>query len=329
MDALKRWGGMLLGSLLVLPALLPLAAEAQPAYPDKPVRVVVPFSAGGPTDTFARLVAKKLSDNLGQEFLVDNRPGAGGNLGTQMVAKSRPDGLTLVFVSASLAIAPSLYKALSFDPAKDLVPIALVGVAPMILVTNAEGPSTAKVLVEMAKTSPDRFSYASAGNGSATHLGGEAFKAGNKIGVVHVPYRGTAPALLDVIAGRHLFIFDFIGPIKPYLGPGGKLKVLAIASEKRSDILPDVPTFAEAGLPSFVSSTWNMFLAPAGTPQPVLAKLHDALNRVLKDPEVTAQLRELGIAPVSDSTLDSTQAFLRDETKRWASVVKASGASVD
>lgn len=327
MNAVSR---RLCGAFLAcLAASAAVPATAQAVYPDKPVRLVVPFPAGGPTDIFARLLAKKVSDTLGQNFIVENRPGAGGNLGTEAVAKSRADGYSLVFVSASLAIAPSLYKSLAFDPQRDLEPVALVGVLPMLLVTHAEGPASARALVDMARAQPGKHTYASAGNGSATHLGGEAFKSGNRLDVVHVPYRGTAPALTDVIAGRHLFIFDYVGPIKPYLGQGGKLKVLAIANDKRSQLLPDVPTFAEAGLPPFTASTWNMILAPTGTPAAIVTRLNEALNQALADREINARLVELGIAPVGDSTPASARAFLRDETRRWAGIVKESGATVD
>jgi len=319
----------LCSAVLVTLPLFHGAVASEPAYPDKPVKIVVPFSAGGPTDIFARLVAKKLADDFQQQFAVENLGGAGGNVGTQAVVKSPADGYTLLFTSAALAIAPSLYRSLAYDPATDLAPIAVVGKAPMLLITHAGGPATAKELVEMVKASPDKYNYASAGNGSATHLGAEAFKALVKIDATHVPYRGTAPALVDVVAGRHLFIFDYIGPIKPYLGPEGRLRALAIASEERSPILADVPTFSEAGLPAFVSATWNMFLAPAGTPEPVLGRLNEALNKALRDPEVTQALTDLGIAPVADSTLASTKAFMQDEIKRWARVVETSGAALD
>lgn len=324
LNAVIRLCSVVFGFLL----LFPLPAISQSTYPDKPVRIVVPFPAGGPTDIFARLVAKKLSDAAGQQFFVENLPGAGGNVGTQTVVNTRPDGYSLLFASASLAISPSLYAKLSYDPLRDLAPIALVGIAPMILVTHAGGPANVAQLIDMTKASPDKYSYASAGNGSATHLGGEAFKARAKVSALHVPYRGTAPALIDVIAGRHLFIFDYVGPIKTYAADG-RLRILAIASEKRSPLLPNVPTLSESGLAGFTSSTWNMFLAPAQTPKTVLDQLNSALNRVLKDPEVTQRLAELGIEPVSHSTRESAKAFLQDEIKRWAGVVESSGAKLD
>jgi tripartite-type tricarboxylate transporter receptor subunit TctC len=306
--------------------MLPFAAAAQ-SWPDKPVRIVVPFPAGGPTDIFARTLAKKVSESANAKFYIENLPGAGGNVGTAAVAKSAPDGNSVVFVSASLAISPSLYKSLPYDPQKDLAPISLVGVVPMLLVVPQEGAKSVQALIDMAKKAPGKYTYASAGNGSATHLGSEAFKTQVGIDVVHVPYKGTAPAVIDVLAGRHMFIFDYLGPMKSHVA-GGKLRILAIAAEKRSEQLPDVPTFAEAGTP-FVASTWNMILAPAGTPQPVIERFSRLLGEALKDPQVSKQLESLGIEPAADASPAFARKLLADETARWAKVVHASGARVD
>jgi tripartite-type tricarboxylate transporter receptor subunit TctC len=306
--------------------MLPFAAAAQ-SWPDKPVRIVVPFPAGGPTDIFARTLAKKVSESANAKFYIENLPGAGGNVGTAAVAKSAPDGNSVVFVSASLAISPSLYKSLPYDPQKDLAPISLVGVVPMLLVVPQEGAKSVQALIDMAKKAPGKYTYASAGNGSATHLGSEAFKTQVGIDVVHVPYKGTAPAVIDVLAGRHMFIFDYLGPMKSHVA-AGKLRILAIAAEKRSEQLPDVPTFAEAGTP-FVASTWNMILAPAGTPQPVIERFSRLLGEALKDPQVSKQLESLGIEPAADASPAFARKLLADETARWAKVVHASGARVD
>jgi tripartite-type tricarboxylate transporter receptor subunit TctC len=317
----------LAAALLAAALAVPFGAAAQ-RWPEKPVRIVVPFPAGGPTDIFARQVAKKLSETVKQQFYVENLPGAGGNVGTAAVAKARPDGHSVVFVSASLAISPSLYKSLAYDPQKDLEPIALVGVVPMILVVPRGGAVSVKELIDMAKKAPGKYTYASAGNGSATHLGSEAFKSQVGIDVVHVPYKGTAPAVTDVLAGRHLFIFDYLGPMKSHV-EAGRLRILAIAAEQRSKQLPNVPTFAEAGLSGFVASTWNMFLAPAGTPEPIVARFAGLLNNALNDPQVVKQLESLGIEPVSDSTPASSRKLLQNEIARWAQVVETSGATVD
>jgi len=306
--------------------LLPLGAAAQ-NWPDKPVRIVVPFSAGGPTDIFARTLANKLSEAAGAKFYIENLPGAGGNVGTAAVAKASPDGSSVVFVSASLAISPSLYKSLAYDPQKDLEPVSLVGVVPMLLVVPQDGAKSVQELIGMAKKAPGKYTYASAGNGSATHLGSEAFKTQVGIDVVHVPYKGTAPALTDVLAGRHLFIFDYLGPMKSHVA-AGKLRILAIAAEKRSAQLPGVPTFAEAGTP-FVASTWNMILAPAGTPRPVVERFAHMLGEALKDPQVASQLESLGIEPAADARPAFARQLLEDEIARWAKVVSSSGARVD
>jgi tripartite-type tricarboxylate transporter receptor subunit TctC len=306
--------------------LIPWGAAAQ-GWPDKPVRIVVPFSAGGPTDTFARTLAKKLSEAADAKFYVENLPGAGGNVGTANVAKARADGYSAVFVSASLAISPSLYKSLPYDPQKDLAPVSLVGVVPMLLVVPQDGAKSVKELIDMAKKAPGKYTYASAGNGSATHLGSEAFKTQAGIDVVHVPYKGTAPALIDVLAGRHMFIFDYLGPMKAHV-QAGKLRILAIAAEKRSEQLPQVPTFAEAGTP-FIASTWNMILAPAGTPRPVIERFSRLLGEALKDPQVAKQLESLGIEPASDASPSFAARLLDEEIARWAKVVRSSGARVD
>ena len=319
---LHRAGAALLAATL----LVPLAAAAQ-GWPDKPVRIVVPFPAGGPTDIFARTLAKKLSESAGAKFYIENLPGAGGNVGTAAVAKASTDGSSVVFVSASLAISPSLYKSLAYDPQKDLEPISLVGVVPMLLVVPQDGAKSVQELIGMAKKAPGRYTYASAGNGSATHLGSEAFKTQVGIEVVHVPYKGTAPALTDVLAGRHMFIFDYLGPMKSHV-QAGKLRILAIAAEKRSEQLPGVPTFAEAGTP-FIASTWNMILAPAGTAQPVIARFAHMLGDALKDAQVAKQLESLGIEPASDVSPAFARKLLEDEIARWAKVVRSSGARVD
>ena len=308
--------------------LLPLSVAAQTVYPDHPVRLVVPFPPGGPTDIFARHVAAKLSDIHGQQFLVVNVPGAGGNVGTQTVVQSRPDGHTLLFASASIAISPSLYKSLPYDPVRDLEPISLVGIVPSILLTHAGGPASVKELIDTVKANPGKYAYASAGNGTTDHINGEIFRVRAGLDVTHVPYRGTAPAILDVIAGRNIFIFDFIGPTKSYI-TAGSLRVLAVATAKRSPLLPDVPTMTESGFPGFTTGTWNMILAAARTPRPILDLLSSSLNRVLQDRQIAERLTGLGIEPVANSTPDSARALLMEEIKRWKGLVELTGAKAD
>jgi tripartite-type tricarboxylate transporter receptor subunit TctC len=306
-------------------------AMAQPAakYPDKTVRLIVPFPPGGPTDVFARVLAAGLSEQLGQQVIIDNRAGAGGNVGTELVARARADGYTLLFgTAATHGINVSLYKGLSYDPLKDFELVALAGTVPMVLLAPPDQPSTLKELIAKLKAAPGQWSYASSGNGTTNHLAGELFKKLAGIDVVHVPYRGSGPALQDLMAGRVAFMFDSFGTSLEQI-KAGKLRALAIMADKRSKVRPDVPTTAEAGLADFVGGTWNVVAAPAGTPREIVARLNAAVNTALEASVVADRLRQLGIEAVIDSTPASTRDFVTAEIVKWRKAVQLAGAKVD
>lgn len=303
------------------------AASAQ--YPDKPVRLVVPFPPGGPTDVFARVLATGLAGQLGQQVVIENKAGAGGTVGSEMVAKARPDGYTLLFgTAATHGINVSLYSSLPYDPLKDFELVALAGLVPMVLLVPPGQPRTLEALVAKLKAEPGKWSYASSGNGTTNHLAGELFKKKAGLDVEHVPYRGSAPALQDLMAGRVAFMFDSFGTTLEQI-KAGKLHAVAVMADKRSQVMTDVPTTAEAGLADFVGGTWNVVAAPAGTPRDIVDKLNTAVNKALVDPAVADRLRQLGIEAVTNSTPASTRAFVTAEIAKWREVVLLAGAKVD
>jgi tripartite-type tricarboxylate transporter receptor subunit TctC len=299
------------------------------SYPERPIRLVVPFPPGGPTDIVGRIVAAQVSEVIGQQVIVDNKAGAGGNVGTDIVAKAKPDGYTLLLgTAATHGINISLYKHLEYDPVKDFAPIALTGKNPMVLLVPPAMPHTVKELIAKLKAEPGKWSYASSGNGTTNHLGGELFKKRAGVDVVHVPYRGSAPALQDLLAGRVAFMFDSFGTSLEYI-KSGKLRALGVMAEKRSVADPDVPTMAEAGMPDFIGATWNVVVAPAGTPQPILDELNAAVNKALKDPKTAQRMVQAGIDTVDDSTPASTAAYIKSEIAKWHDLVELAGAKVD
>lgn len=322
--------GMLRQALIGLAALMMLIAAPATAqtYPERAIRLIVPFAAGGPTDVFARVVAERAGALLGQQIVIDNRTGAGGNIGAEQVVAAKPDGYSLLFASAAVAIAPTLYRVLSYDPLKDLEPVALVGAVPLVLLVRRGVPDTLPGLIAYLKASPGKYSYGSAGNGTTTHLTVELFKTRAGVDVLHVPYRGSAPAIQELLAGRFDFTIETLSAVKPFIA-SGQLIAIGVTSALRSPLMPTVPTVAELGLPDVIGATWNMILAPAGTPQPVVDRLNQALRTALADPNVVARLTELAIEPIADTTPASARAFLVDEIARWAPVVRASGATVD
>lgn len=310
-------------------ALMLSCAPALAQYPDKPVKLVVPFPPGGPTDVFARVLSVALSEQLGQQVVIENKGGAGGTVGTEQVAKSRPDGYTLLFgTAATHGINVSLYSQLPYDPLKDFELVALAGLVPMVLLVSPEQPRTLPELIAKLKAEKGKSSYASSGNGTTNHLAGELFKTRAGIEATHVPYRGSGPALQDLMGGRVTFMFDSFGTSLEQI-KAGKLYAVVIMADKRSQARPDVPTAAEAGLADFVGGTWNIVAVPAGTPKPVVDRLNAAINKALASPAVAERLQQLGIEAVTDSTPASTRAFVTAEIAKWRDVIRAAGAKVD
>lgn len=303
------------------------AAYAQ-AWPSKPIRLVVPYPPGGPTDIVARVVGQKLSDRLGQPLVVENRPGAGGNIGAEAVAKAAPDGYTLLVATTAHAINMTLFSKPGYDTRKDFAPVSLLTRGPLVLVTAPATPAgNVAELIALAKAKPGQVTFASSGNGQSTHLAAELFNSMAGIRMTHVPYKGSAPALTDVIGGQATVMFDTMLSAMPFVRDG-KLKALAVTGAARSPAAPDTPTVAQAGLPGYEASAWNALLAPAGTPQAVLNTLGTALKAVLDDPDVRARFATQGFA-AEWTAPPATAQFLGQEIDKWARVVKASGATID
>ena len=305
------------------------AVHAADAYPSKPIKMIVAFNAGGATDIIARIVSQKLSDSLGQSVVVDNRPGATGIVGTEMVAKSPPDGYTLLMVTAGThAINASLFKNLPYDPVKDFVHINWTAVAPNVLIVNNSVPATnVQELIRLAKEKPGQLTFGSAGSGSTLHLSGEEFKYMAGINITHVPYKGGAPAMTDLLGGRLTMMFDSISQAVPHI-KAGKVRALGVTSAKRVPALPDVPTIAEAGVAGYNSNAWFGVVAAANTPKDIVAKLNAEINKALTDPEVKEKLISLGTEPVG-GTPEQFTAHVKAEVVKWAKIVEVSGAKVD
>lgn len=323
-NALRRFSIALL-AICVLTA--PAAAQS---YPDRVVRIVNPFPPGGSVDITARILAQKLSDNTGQQFIVENRGGAGGNTGADAVAKSDPDGYTLLFSAPGpLVVNQTLYtKGLPFDPTKDFAPIAIFAYTPIVLMVNPGLPAgNVQELITFAKANPGKVNFGSAGMGSTPHLSGELFKSMTRTEITHVPYRGTGPAMNDLIGGHIQMFFDLLPGSLPQISTG-KVRAIANAGAKRPAALPDLPTVAEQGLAGFNSSSWVALVAPAKTPAPVLAKLRAEVAKVLTSPDIVARIRELGSEP-GTATEKDVRAFMDGEAKKWAEVIRISGAKAD
>lgn len=311
---------------LILLCMAALAAAQD--YPTRPIRLVVPQPPGGPTDIVARLVAQKLSERLGQQVIVDNRPGAGSNIGTDIVAKAPKDGYTLVVGTVQHIVNPFLFTSLPFDAVKDFVPVTLMTKAHIVLVVNPELPvQSVKELIAYAKANPNRVSFGSSGVGSATHLTFELLKQTADIQMVHVPYKGTAPALAAELAGDLQVLGDVPSSLMPHVR-AGKIRALGLFSAKRSPGAPEVPTVAESGGPPIEGSTWVMFLAPAGTPPAIVARLSDETARIVNDPAMRARFGELGIE-AAGTTPAETRRFLEDEIAKWAKVIRVANVKVE
>lgn len=308
-------------------------AQGTPAaaghWPSRPIRLVVTFPPGGSSDISARIVAPRLGERLGTQVLVDNKPGAGGGIGLEAVAKSPADGYTLVLASAGgLTANPSLYKKINYDPVKDFEPVTLFGTSPFVLVASSQlGVSTTADVLKMARAHPGQMSYASGGNGTAMHLSGELLKSMSGTHIVHIPYKGTNPAVLAAVSGETQLAIADIASVQQ-LAKGGRIKLIAVLGKQRSPLAPDVPTLDESGVPGYDSAGWFAILAPAGTPAAIVERLNTELNAVLRQPEVKSAFLAAGLEPLPSSS-GELAALMRSETAKWAKVIKDSGASVE
>ena len=313
-----RYASRLVASAFLLLAFVaPLSAED---YPSRPIRLIIPFPAGGSNDVVGRLVANQLSVQLGHKVFVDNRGGAGGVLGTEAAATAAPDGYTLLVVSLAHAVNPALYK-LNYDPIKSFAPISIMATGPNVLVVNPALPvNSVKELLALVKEKPGAIDYASAGVGSFQHLGGELFKLVAGVNLQHVPYKGGGPAMQDVIAGHVKVMFSSLVQTTPFI-QSGQLRALGVGGKNRNPILPDVPTIAEAGVPGYQADNWWGIVAPAGTPQPIVDKLYADIQVALKSPELTQAFAREGAAAVTMTTAEFGQ-YMESEMAKWARVVK-------
>jgi tripartite-type tricarboxylate transporter receptor subunit TctC len=298
------------------------AAQAQP-YPAKPIHIVVPFASGGAVDVLARAIGQRLSEQVSQPVIVDNKPGASGNIAPDFVAKSAPDGYTVLIAANGLATNPTLFADLPFNVTRDFAPVVYIGYAPLILVAPKTFPAkTLQEAIAMAKAQPGKLDYASAGSGTSGHLAAEMFKTSAGIDVVHVPYKGGAPAIVDMLGGRISFMM--LDPLQamPHIN-GDRLHPIAVGSPKRLPLLPNVPTFAEAGLPGYEALVWWGFLVPAKTPKEIVARLNAELNKAMADPGVKKKLEDMGTVVVG-GTPEQFGAFIKAETDKWAEVIRKS-----
>jgi tripartite-type tricarboxylate transporter receptor subunit TctC len=298
-------------------------------YPMRPVTLIVAFTPGGPSDVLARILGKRLHELFGQPFVIDNRPGAAGNIAAEAVANAAPDGYTLLMGNNSiLATNASLYKKLNYDPQRDFAPISLIGSQANILVVNPSVPANSmQELIALAKSRPGQLNFASSGHGAAAHLAGELFKAEAKVDIVHVAYKGAAPALHDVVAGHVQMMFATAASVVSLIRDG-KVRPLAVSTPKRSAVLPDIPTVAELGIPGFDATTWHGLVAPAGVSKEVIGTLHFGVVTALNDPAVRKSLLDLGVDIVG-STPHEFDAYIKAEIPKWSAVVKASGARLE
>jgi tripartite-type tricarboxylate transporter receptor subunit TctC len=313
---------------LVFGLLLPLTAAAQ-SYPSKPIRFVVPYPAGGPLDTVARLLGQKVSEAVKQPVIVDNKPGAGGNIGADAVAKSPPDGYTILMGAvATHAINPTLYASIPYDPIRDFLPVTQLASTPNVLIVNPSIPaSNVREFIAYAKANPGKLNFGSGSTGSAGHLAGELFKAMAGVEMTHVPYKGAAPAMQDLIAGRVQLMFDNFASANAQV-KAGKVKALAVTTAKRSSLAPDLPTIAESGLPGFDINTWFGIFVPARTPKDIVERLHAEFTRALAMPDIREKITNLGAEAVGN-TPEEFAAYIKAEGEKYARVIKASGAKAD
>ena len=306
-------------------------AQAEDAFPTKPIRMVIPFAAGGPTDIVGRIMSARMGELLGQQFVVEDRTGAGGNIGADFVSKAPADGYTLLMATVSThAINPGLYKKMPYDPIRDFTPVGRVGVTPTLLgVTNSLPAKDLKSLIALIKANPGKYTFGSSGMGSILHLCGEEFKskAGGLV-ITHVPYRGSAPMDTDLVGGQIAMAFDAVPTAMP-LAKAGSIRAIGAGMNTRMKGMPDLPTLDELGLKGFECYTWNVIMAPAGTPEPAVAKLNKAINEALADPKVINALVVAGVDPTPGSTPQQATDFVKTELAKWAPIIAASGAHID
>ncbi|HET9025440.1 MAG TPA: tripartite tricarboxylate transporter substrate binding protein [Burkholderiaceae bacterium] len=324
-DARRR----LIGAVALLPVASTVRAAHHDDYPDKPVRLVVPFPPGGGADNLARAIMPRVSHALGKPIVIDNRPGAGGNVGAELVAGSPPDGYTLLYgTNGTHSINQTLYQNLRFDPIKDFAPVSRMTEIAAMLVVNPQLPVlTTTQLIRYAKANPGKVNFASAGNGTTSHLSGELFKTMTGLDIVHIPYRGGGAAVTDLISGQVQMMIDVMPNVYP-LAKEGRIRGIAVSTAVRFPGAPELPTIAESGVPGFESSAWDGVLAPAGTPEAIVGKLNAAIRAALADPELIDALKSRGARPVA-GTSDDFARHIVESTKKWAQVVKASGARID
>lgn len=324
----RRAIGLACATACALFACTSALAQASGGYPNKPIKLVVPYPPGGPTDIVARVVAQKLSEQLGQSIIIDNRPGAGANLGAEAVARSPADGYTLMVATTAHAINPALFSKLNYSITKDFAPISQLTAGPLVIVATPNlAANNVKELIALAKSKNGEINFASSGNGQSTHLSAELFNAMAGTKMNHIPYKGSAPALTDVMSGQADLMFDTMLSAMPFV-KGGKLKAIAVTSAQRSPVAPDIPTIAESGLPGYEAIAWNGLLAPAGTPKEVVDQINAALKKVLEAPDVKQRFDAQGFAAQWGTPADFGK-FVQSEVDKWAKVVKTSGAKVD
>ena len=318
-----------ISNALVAVTLATASLAGAQSFPTKPIRLICPFPPAGAVDIASRAIAAELSKNLGQTVTVDNRPGAGGNIGGVEAARSAPDGYTLFMTTSGInAINPALYAKMPFDPIKDLVPVvALVSLSNVLVVNPSVKANSVADVIALARAEPGKLTYASSGNGTSIHMSGEMFKYLAKVDMLHIPYKGSAPAMTDLLGGQVMMMFDNIPSALPHIR-AGKLRALAVTGAKRDPLLPDVPTVAEAGVPGYESGVWFGLAVPAGTPKEVIARINEAAVLGTKSPEFIKRMTEMGYSIIG-GTPEQMAEMNKVETARWAPIVKASGAKVD
>ena len=313
---------------LALAALWPVASAWAQAYPSKPITLLVPFPPGGPTDLVARVLAKKMSEQMGQSIVIDNKPGANGNIAAVAAAKAPADGYTVLYNTSSITPSPALYKSLAYAVQRDLAPVALTAVVPLALVVNPAVPANnVREFIAYAKANPAKLSYGSAGNGNVTHLAAFQLVRHHDIDATHVPYRGSAPADVDLVAGQIQFMTDTINSVMPFV-KDKRLKLLAVTTSQRMSLFPDVPTLGETVMPGFEAGAWQGIMVPANTPKAVVQRLNAEINKALQSAEVKEKLALQGAEPLG-STSEEYGAYVKKELARWAAVVKATGVTLE